>query len=447
MVDQIAIVISILTFLGIGFWFRSKALGGTIVEFTTDRDRLTWFPIAAGISMTFAGGAAILNMASLGYTFGWYTLIDPVSLLLGILVVIFFIDAYRTDQGATIADFLSGTSKRLSYLIGLITSIVFILIVAAQFVALSKLLLPFFPQVPQWAMIVILSTGIFSYVFFGGFTSVTKTDILQFIFIALFLVTPTVLFVFFKAGTVSVAEHQAAQFETMPVNLFILLGMPLLFTPISQDINIRAKSARNKKQAVSGLLIGGLIYSSIVIASSFIGVYLKKHGVELADPETAYTTFFQTHFEAFGILAVLAALAAIVSSTDSYALNAISSVSKDLLGEKFGALSMGKKSSIHISGIVVFTLALAIALFFQQILALILLSLLLYISILMPIALARRFNVPDGFVFWSSIAAIVGIIGIEITKIDTPPKLLIYPCIGISLILISLLISKLRASA
>nr|VFK60347.1 MAG: Na+/proline symporter [Candidatus Kentron sp. TUN] len=442
MIDQIVIVISILAFLGIGFLFRSKTRSETVAEFTTNRDRLSWFPITAGISMTFVGGAAILNMASLSYTFGWYTLIDPASLLLGVLIVIFFIDVYRNDQGTTMADFLSGTSKKLSYLVGLITSLVFILIVAAQFVALSKLLLPFFPQVPQWAMIVILSTGIFSYVFFGGFTSVTKTDILQFFFIALFLLIPIILFVAFKTG--ATFEPQAVQYETMPVNLFILLGMPLLFIPLSQDINIRAKSARNKRHAVLGLLLGGIMYSSIVIASSFIGIYLKKSGINLADPEMAYTTFFQTHFEAIGIFAVLAALAAIVSSMDSYALNAISSVSKDLLGEKFGEPSMGKRASIRISGIAVFVIALSVALFFQQILALILLSLLIYVSVLLPIALARRLAVPDRYVFWSSVIAIAAIIGMEVAGFETYPKLLMYPSIGIILNGIGLLISKLE---
>ncbi len=440
MIDQVAIIISLFIFLGIGFWFRSKTRDKTVAEFTINRDSFSWFPIAAGISMTFAGGASILNMASLSYTFGWFTLVDPASLFLGILIVIFFVDAYRNDRGATMADFLSGTSKRLSFLVGLITSLFFILIVAAQFVAISKLLLPFFPQVPQWAMIVILSTGIFSYVFFGGFTSVTKTDILQFVFIALFLLTPMVLFILFKAGAAS--APQPVRFETMPVNLFILLGMPLLFTPLSQDINIRAKSARNKKHAISGLLLGAIIYSSIVIASSFIGVYLKKSGVELADPEMAYPTFFQSHFKAIGILAVLAALAAIVSSMDSYALNAISSVSKDLLGEKFGERSMGRRSSIRISGLVVFALALAVALFFQQILGIILLSLLVYISILLPIALARRCGASDNGVFWASIISILTIVSIEIAGVETPPNLLIYPCMGILLNGIGLLVCK-----
>jgi Na+/proline symporter len=152
------------------------------------RGKLSWFTIACGISMTYAGGAAILTTASIGYSFKWYSLIDPISLIIGLFIAVLLFNHYRDNKGTTISELLSSDYKGLNVLTGVVSSFTFILIVAAQFVALSKLLAPYFPSVNPLLITFVVSTGIFSYVFFGGFNSVTKTDILQYILITLFLV-------------------------------------------------------------------------------------------------------------------------------------------------------------------------------------------------------------------------------------------------------------------
>lgn len=92
MVEQLVMVISIIIFLVIGFFIKKGKLN-TIGEFSISRSKLKWFPIAAGISMTYAGGAALLNMSSLGYSFGLYPLVDPISLNIGILTGKHFAEA------------------------------------------------------------------------------------------------------------------------------------------------------------------------------------------------------------------------------------------------------------------------------------------------------------------------------------------------------------------
>lgn len=137
MLDQVIIIGAILSFLILGFVIKKDTIN-TISEFSISRDKLDWFPISAGISMTYAGGAALLAMSSLGYSFGWYPMVDPLALFGGILIVTFHIKKYREDKGVTISDLLSKADNKLSILIGLITTFVFILILAAQFVALSS---------------------------------------------------------------------------------------------------------------------------------------------------------------------------------------------------------------------------------------------------------------------------------------------------------------------
>ena len=428
--DQIFIIISIIVFLLVGHFFKKRKTN-SIKEFTIHEGKLNWFPIAAGISMTFAGGAAVLNTASLGYTFKWYTLVDPFALVLGILIVILFFNRYRDDKGVTISNLLSGNYKNLNILIGVITSFVFILIVSAQFVALSKLVSPYFQNINPLIITLVLSTAIFSYVFLGGFTSVTKTDILQLIFIGFFLIMPVLIFILTKDFSEVKISESKHQFLSMPINYIILFSIPILFIPLSQDINIRVKSAKNMRNGKLGLLVGAAIYFLIVLIASYIGIYLGENGILLDDPEAAYTIFFQTKFANFGFLGIIAALAAIVSSLDSYTLNGITSVSNDILSEIPFLKRAQHTTIINIAGIVVYIISLGIALFFNEILVLVLTALLIYISVLFPIAFAKKLKVKNNLIFLSSLLIILFIIFIEILKVEIEPKAVIYPTVGL----------------
>ena len=85
---QIVILASLLVFVIVGLIVK-RSDRSSYSKFTMDRGQLGWFTIATGISMTFAGGAAILTTASVGYIFKWYSLVDPISIMIGILIVLF----------------------------------------------------------------------------------------------------------------------------------------------------------------------------------------------------------------------------------------------------------------------------------------------------------------------------------------------------------------------
>lgn len=438
---QILIVFSLISFLIVGF-FVKKSDASTFSGFTMSRGKLNWFVIAAGISMTFAGGAAILNTASLGFTFKWYTLVDPIALLIGIIISIILYKKYLSDNGTTISDLLSSNSRNLSVLIGIITSFVFVLIVAAQFVALSKLISPFFPNANPLLITFIFSTSVFAYVFWGGFNSVTKTDILQLILIVAFLIVPLLLYLIFIQNDYETSyEHTFIQ---MPIDYIILFSIPIVFTPLSQDINIRIKSAKNSVNGKIGLLFGAIFYFSIVLCSALIGIYLGKNNIQVTDPEQALSIFFRDYFPSFGFIGVIAALSAIVSSLDSYTLNSIISISNDLVSPTLGRKFSNTKSIIRFSAIITYVFAMSIALFFNQILGLILTSLLIYISILLPIAIANFLKIKSNIVFSISLINISVILLVEFFKINVSPKAILYPLFGICLFLIAFLIRSLR---
>lgn len=432
-VSQIIIIAALLSFIAVGLLVKKSSMA-SYSDFTMNKGKLNWFTIAAGISMTFTGGAAILTTASVGYTFKWYALVDPTALMIGLLVVLVLYKKYEKDSGTTISDLLASNHKGLSILIGFVTSFTFILIVAANFVALSKLLSPFFPSINPLLITFVVSTLVFSYVFFGGFNSVTKTDILQYALITGLLILPLLFFVIKNHGHLA-ADEITHEFSVMPIDYIILFSIPALFTPLSQDINLRIKSAKNRRNGKLGLIMGGIFYFSITLTTAYIGIYLGNNNVDLADPEQAIPLFFKNNFSGIGIIAIIASLAAIISTLDSYTLNSITSISNDII-KPLSKNEDNVPKTIKVASLITYVIAMAIALFFNKVLLLSLTSLLVYISVLIPIVLGNALKLQSSKILIGSIINILAIVAIEILQLPISPKAIIYPIIGCSIIMV-----------
>lgn len=349
--------------------------------------------------------------------------------MFGIILSVLFIKNYRNDTGVTISQLLSGCNKKLSLYIGIITSLIFLMIISAQFVAFSKLLAPYFPGVSTVLLVTIPSCIILLYVFRGGFAAVTNTDILQLFFMFIFLLVPVGYYLLTSRTAIPVRGSEHALFAPMPGELMIYFFIAALFIPLSQDINIRAKSAKNVRHARVGIFSGGIFYALIVIACSYIGITLARHGVKMTDNEQAFPTFFKQFYPTFGIFPILAGMAAIWSTLDTYFVNCITAVAQDILKKTYFKKFEDRKLIIT-AGIIIFSFATFISLYFNQVLSLILTALLVYISVLIPIAIGKKIKMNDNIIFLVSIITVVAIILCEILKIKVTPKAIIYPVIG-----------------
>jgi Na+/proline symporter len=416
--EQIILIITVALFLACGFWVRRSDRFSTFRDYALSKRGQGWIFIVAGISMTFVGGAATLNMAGLGYQFSWWSLVDPCAVFLGTLAAAIFINSYRQGLGITIADLLSGADLRLSLLTGIITLIVYMMLVAAQFVALSKLLAPYFSEVSPALFTVLLSATVFSYVLVNGLMSVTQTDLLQYLLVTGLLVPPIV----WVALTASPTDVTPVAQGVMPLDLFILLGFSVLFVPMSQDVVIRAKAARTPKDARIGFIVGGLSYFLIVAACIYSGYYLARSGIVLADPERALPLFFATYYPGIGVIAIVAVFAAIASTLDSWAFATIVSCANDVLKRIPGFRQKSDRTRVFWSSGLVYVVALAIALYYNKILTLILTGLLIYVAILLPLAIGNALRVRSTALFLTSLATILSICVVEIAAIPVAPK-------------------------
>lgn len=441
--EQILILASILLFFIIGFLAKNHKIK-SIDEFSTNRNKISWFVTMCGVSMTFVGGAALINMASLGYVFGWSSLVDPISVFIGIMIAVFFINKYRKDNGVTISQLLSSDNKKLSLFLGIVSTFIFLLVTAAQFVAFSKLLSPYFPSINPIILILIPSAIILVYVYLGGFKAVTNTDVLQLAFIFSFLLIPVWYFVS-KSNLISSAglNYRAVG---MPFDIMILLAISLLFIPISQDINIRAKSAKDNKNAIIGFIGGAVCYVLIVTTCIFMGITLAKSGLAVEDPEQAFSIFFRYYFPHLSIFVILAGMAAIWSTLDTYLLNGITSVSQDIFKKFTLFKDMAEKKILIISGLVIYILAMLIGLYFNQVLSLVLTALLIYISVMLPIAFAKWIKINSDVIFIISLLITLSILVVEIFRFNIGPKAIIYPLFGVILMIFGKIFEKIKSS-
>src|SRR5512134_3796421 len=58
----------------------SRQRTDTYGSFAVGERNFGWFRITAGLSATFVGGSAVINVAGLGYTYGWAGLTDALAI-------------------------------------------------------------------------------------------------------------------------------------------------------------------------------------------------------------------------------------------------------------------------------------------------------------------------------------------------------------------------------
>jgi Na+/proline symporter len=398
-----------------------------------------WFRIMAGLSATFVGGAAVINLAGLGYSFGWFGLSDVIPTSLGLFASAFIIvPMLARHKNISLGSYLQGSGKLVSMATGLLSTVVYTLITAAQIVALIKVVQPFF-NVPAPLIALVATLAVASYLLYGGYASVTLTDVIQFIVMTLcyFAVVGVTLLV----GAHSEPTAPIAT-KDMPLDLILLLALPLLFVPVSQDLHIRVNSAISPRDATIGVALAGVCYFVFGLISVSVGRTMAGAGIVLKSPDDAVSTFLASHFGSLAVIPTIAVIAVVVSTLDSVLFASASSLSYDFWDKIRDKARQKDSAQPRIATLVVLGVALFIALQTPRILHLILAALVIYVSVLLPMLAGIALQLSKPVVGKVGLAVLGIVVCLELFGAIIPFRAFVYCGVHLAVVLVLCLIQK-----
>jgi len=335
MLDLLIIVLYFIALLVIG-WSRRGQSSDT---FLIAGRRGSATKITLSLVATIFGASSTIGIIGLGYSRGltgaWWALIGGIAL---IPFGLFLAAKVRAQRSITLPDILNRAyGNRVSIPAGLMISIAWCGIIAAQLIAGGRLISEVFSFDFQISLIII--TAIFiTYTFWGGQLSVVKTDSWQFgLFI--FGVIVAGLYLLFNIELSSIPKEKLSfpvseQFSWYQLLVFypLIVGLPYLAGP---DIYSRALCANDEKVAKRSSLIasGVVIILSLVLALIGILALVKFPGLK---PEQALPVTLSELLPA-GLKGIIVAgfLGAIMSSADTCLISASTILSRNVISPIF----------------------------------------------------------------------------------------------------------------
>lgn len=327
----ICLYIIFLIFIAIRLW---KAKRNSAEDFLLAGRRLTLPSFIATLVSTWYGG--ILGVGEFSYMYGisnWLVFGVPYYLA-AFIFAMFIAKKARRMQLYTIPHQLDKTYGKTVSIVG--AFFVFIMTTPAAYALMLATLINF---ILGWPLIVGLFLGtLFSlgYVWAGGFRSVVRTDLVQFLlmFSAFMLLLP---FSIFKFGGISFLQ------DNLPPSHFVWHGgqgaqyiivwyFIALATLVEPGFYQRCFAARTETVAKRGILYSILFWIFFDFMTTTTGLYARAALPNLQNPVSSYLelSFLVLPIGLQGLFLV-GLLATIMSTIDSYAFLAAMTVGRDIL--------------------------------------------------------------------------------------------------------------------
>lgn len=336
MLDLIIIILYFAGLLIIGWSRRGQSVDSFLVA---GRSGSTT-KITLSLVATIFGASSTIGIIGLGYSRGltgaWWALIGGIAL---IPFGLFLAGKVRNLGVVTLPDILKKAyGDKVSIPAGLMISIAWCGVIAAQLIAGGRLISELFAFDFQLSLIIITLIFI-TYTFWGGQLSVVKTDSWQF---GLFIIGVIVvgLFLIFDNAFQSIVWSSipkeklsfpvSEQFGWYELLVFypLIVGLPYLAGP---DIYSRALCARDNVVAKRSSLIASVVVIILSLVLAMIGLlaFVKFPGLnpELALPKTL------SELIPIGLKGIITAgfLGAIMSSADTCLISASTILSRNVI--------------------------------------------------------------------------------------------------------------------
>ena len=368
-IDYSLIVAYLVAQMGVGF-FRRLGKNSPAAEVILGGRMLTLPAFVASLVSTWYGG--ILGVSEYSYRYGlsnWLVFGLPYYLA-AFLFAVFLAKKARQSEALTIPDRLAEAYGDRTAAVGAL--VIFVMTVPAAYVLMLGTIAEQLFGWPFWVGVVLgtILSGV--YLYMGGFRSVVRTDILQFVSMFLGFGILVGVLMWRYGGLEFIAERVPATHLTWnggrsgwDVAVWYVIALSTLIEPCFFQ---RCYAARTEKIARNGILISILCWALFDFMTTSCGLYARALLPDLADPVAAFPVLGAQELPPglFGVF-LLAMLATVMSTVDSYAFIAAATFGNDIM-RRFGLIGADRVTRFtHIGLVIAMALAVVLALAFRSV--------------------------------------------------------------------------------
>ncbi|MBN2014184.1 MAG: sodium:solute symporter [Candidatus Altiarchaeota archaeon] len=331
--------------------YLSKSVKGRSENYIVADRKLILGVTAATLTAQSIDADITLGLTNFTFQYGFWS---GAAMILGlggalILIGLFFAEPLNKMKLLTLPDFYRKTyGRHMEAMVSMLMALSASIFIGGCLVALGFIFQSFL-GIPYWPAIILVSAGILTYTMAGGLVSISKTDIIQLVFVL--LGAAALMFIVLDYGLLSNItqgiENPSKMLDsnTGPaVNIAILLALGL-GNIVAIDFMERVFATDKPETSKKACYIAGIGTILIGIPFILVGVSSNSLFTELdipvnPDAEPVLLTFLSNvQPQILTYLILLGLIAAAVSTADGLILAASSITSHNLLGYKPGSLN------------------------------------------------------------------------------------------------------------
>jgi solute:Na+ symporter, SSS family len=367
--DYVIVILYALAVLGLGFLRRLKA-DSSAAEMIVGGRILTLPAFVGTLVSSWYGGVLGVGEYSFRYGISNWLVQGVPYYVAALLFALFLAKKARESMLLTIPDRLAQSYDNRTALAG--ASILFLLTPPAAYVLIvGELCLILFGW-PLWAGILLGTLISVIYVYWGGFNSVVRTDVFEFVLMYAGFAVMLVFLVFKFGGLGWLAANLPATHLTWNggnsgwyIASWYVIALMTLTEPIFYQ---RCYAVKNVATARTGIFISVAFWALFDFMTTFCGMYARAILPNLTDPVTSYPALALKVLPA-GLLGlfVIGMFATVMSTVNAYALISASTFGNDLMPRIFPRAKDQITRYTRIGLVVSTVLAVVLALYYRSV--------------------------------------------------------------------------------
>ncbi len=367
--DIIFLIAYVVICIGIGIYASRKQKDN---DYLIAGRKLGFWGFTFSILASYIGGSAIVAYSAFVYKFGISALSMFMGTAVGFLIFISYAKKIRKlgkeKEFITLSDwFYNSYNKKTGLVSALIMFFVYFGLLTNQFVAGSSIL----SGMSGWSYdtsLIISGSVILLYLILGGFRSVVKTDIFQYVVLmVLFLLF--IYIIFSDTGTMTIKVFDLKDMNVSMTFGFIFYGILSVF--FVSEYWQRVYAANDDKVIRRGLRNSAWLIVVTGLMLSMIGLFAKTNFPGIDANDALSIGLRELLPKAYVGLGLILIFAAIMSSADTMIFVLASSLAKDFIHQfgshKYKAMNLAKLTRIFI--VLISITSMIAAYFFRDIVA------------------------------------------------------------------------------